>query len=182
VVSRPRGRPKTKFKPPWTRREPFREGSAMISIRRIRSTCIAMFATMVTVLITAPNVLAQIKPHDPGGSISIPIPAPPAAPAAPAPPAAVVSYGSPIWMFVVVALLAALLTTAALLISHKLRHASRFARSAHLTPAAIMTGRRPRPVIHPAEPPTDSVAREGKPGTGGLVVSRGNPRSSRRRG
>jgi hypothetical protein len=101
----------------------FKEGSAVI---RIRTTCIALLATVVTVLITAPDVLAQITPHDPGGSISIPIPPIPLIPpTAPTAPAAVVSYGSPIWMFVVVALLAALLTTAALLISYKLRHASR---------------------------------------------------------
>jgi hypothetical protein len=92
----------------------------MISIRRITNTCMTLLATVVTILITAPNVLAQITPHDPGGSISISAP-----PTAPAAPATVVSYGSPIWMFVVVALLAALLTTAALLTSHRLLHAPR---------------------------------------------------------
>jgi hypothetical protein len=100
----------------------------MMSIRRIRTTCIALLATLVTALITAPNVLAQIRPHDPGGSISVP--AQPTTPAAPAAPAAVVSYGSPIWMFVVVALLAALLTTAALLTSRKMLHAPH-SRTAH---------------------------------------------------
>jgi hypothetical protein len=113
------GCPKTKFNPLRThRRGPLQEGTAMISIRRIRTTCIALLATVISALITAPNVLAQITPHDPGGSISVP-----AQPSTPATPAAVVSDGSPIWMFVVVALLAALLTTAALLTSHKLLHA-----------------------------------------------------------
>jgi hypothetical protein len=107
-----------------TAANPFKEGTAMISIRRTRTTCIALLATLVTALITAPNVLAQMKPHDPGGTISVP-----AQPPTPAAPAAVVSYGSSTWMFVLVALLV-LLITAALLTSHRLRH-SRHRRAAH---------------------------------------------------
>lgn len=85
----------------------------MIAFRSAVTALAGLFITLITMLFTASVTFGQLPPPDRTGGV---IPPPPPA------PETVVSYGSPIWVFVVVAATAVLVTAAAILGARLLRH------------------------------------------------------------
>jgi hypothetical protein len=92
----------------------------MFTPRHTVAAVVGLMLTLAALMSGAPSALAQLPP-DPAGQGEV------IAPATQGP--SVISYGSPIWVFVVVAVTTAALTGIIMLVSLKLR------RSAHSAPA-----------------------------------------------
>jgi len=82
--------------------------------RRTLTALIGFVLTAASLIAGASSALAQLPPDAPGSGETIQAP--------PLPPLEQVSYGSPIWVFVLVAAVAATLTAAAMLSAARLRH------------------------------------------------------------
>jgi hypothetical protein len=95
----------------------------MSATHRTPAALTGLLLALITLLLTAPTAFAHVPLPDPAAAI-------PPSPTPPAPVVSVVSNGSPIWLFLLVAAAAVVLTIAATLTAQKLYHA-RDPRVAH---------------------------------------------------